>query len=65
MKSYIVNYALNKFCPILVVAFICFAKMGASTFEPYAIMGMMLYACHFNYKVGHAVAMCESNNLMR
>jgi len=64
MRGYVLNYTLNKFCPLIIVGFLSFANMGFEVFEPYAIMGMMLYACHFNYKVGHAVATCEHNNLM-
>lgn len=63
-QSHILNYILNKFCPIFIVGFICFFKMGFNSFEPYIILGMMLYACSFNYKVGHAVATCEKNNLL-
>ncbi len=64
MKVYVLDYILNKFCPIIIVAILCFMNMGVETFEPYIVMGMMLYACHFNYKVGHAMGICESKNLI-
>ena len=64
MKTNILNYILNKFCPILVVAVLSFAKLGFNTFEPYVIVGMMIYASYFSYKVGYAMGLCESRGLM-
>ncbi len=63
MNNGIVDYALNKFCPILIVAALCFVKMGFNTIEPYAVLGMTLYASHFNYKVGYAIGICERKGL--
>ena len=59
-----VDYILNKFCPLLVVAAVSILKMGAETFEPYVIIGMMIYASHYNYQVGYAMGVCESKGLV-
>ena len=59
-----VDYILNKFCPLLIVAVVCFMKMGPETFEPYIVMGMMIYASHYNYKVGYAMGICQSKGLI-
>jgi hypothetical protein len=61
----VINYTLNKFCPILVVAFLIFFKMGFLTWEPYAIMGLVLFATNFHYKVGYSVAICEERGLLK
>ena len=64
MNTGMIDYMLNKFCPLLIVAVLCFLKMGANTFEPYIILGLMLYASYFNYKVGYAMGICESKGLI-
>jgi len=64
MNAAILDYSLNKFCPIIIVATLCFAKMGFNTVEPYAVLGMTLYASYFNYKVGYAMGICESKGLL-
>ena len=58
------DYLLNKFCPIIIVSVLLFLKFEATSFEPYIIIGMMLYASHFNYKVGYAMGICEKKNLL-
>lgn len=64
MKTHVINYTLNKFCPLLIVGAVSFLNFGVNTFEPYLIIGMMTYASYFNYKVGYAVGICESKGLM-
>lgn len=64
MKQYIFDYALNKFCPLVIVGALAFSNMGFQSFEPYIIIAMMLYGCNFNYKVGYSVGICEKNNLL-
>jgi len=49
-----VNYALNKYMPPLVVAFISFYSLGFATWEPYFIVGFMLFSNNFNFKCGYA-----------
>jgi len=61
----VINYTLNKFCPILVVAFLIFFKMGFLTWEPYAIICLVLFATNFHYKVGYSVALCEERGLLK
>lgn len=61
----VVNYSLNKFCPIAFVAFLTFFKMGFYTWEPYVIMALVLFATNFHYKVGYSVAICEERGLLK
>ena len=49
-----INYALNKYMPLLMVGFICFYTLGYTTWEPYSIMGLMLFSNSYNFKCGYA-----------
>lgn len=60
----VINYTLNKFCPISVVAFLLFVNLGFLTWEPYVIMGLVYFAQTFHYKVGYSVAICEERGLL-
>jgi len=44
----IINYTLNKFCPIAVVAFLLFVNFGFQTWEPYVIMSLVYFAQTFH-----------------
>lgn len=59
----VLNFALNKFLPFLIIGFLCFYNMGFYTFEPYVIMCLVWFVSHFNFKAGYAVAYCEKNNI--
>lgn len=58
------DYILNKFCPLIVIAFICFFNFGFTKVEPYIILSMLLYSSYFNYKVGYSMGICEKNGLL-
>jgi len=60
----VLNYTLNKFCPIAVVAFLIFVNFGFQTWEPYVIMGLIYFGQTFHYKVGYSVAICEERRLL-
>ena len=59
----VLNFALNKFLPFILIALLGFYGMGFDRFEPYLIIGLSLFIGHFNFKAGYAVAFCESNNI--
>lgn len=63
MKFAVLNFTLNKFLPFIIISFLCFFKMGYECFEPYVIIGLSLFASHFHFKTGYAVAYCEKNNI--
>lgn len=60
----IINYTLNKFCPIAVVAFLLFSSLGFYTWQPYVVMALVYFAQTFHYKVGYSVAICEERGLL-
>lgn len=63
-KLMMLNYSLNKFLPVILVAFILFYKIGFETWEPYVIMGFVFFIDKFSYKVGYSVALCEERGLI-
>ena len=63
MKSYLVEYLSNKFCPYVIVAFLVFYKIGFNSWEPYAIMGLIYFIDRFSFKTGHAVATCTERGI--
>ena len=48
------EYALNKYMPLAMVTFICFYTLGYETWEPFAVVGLMLFSNSFNFKCGWA-----------
>tara|TARA_B100002019_G_scaffold12262_1_gene9903 strand:+ start:2473 stop:2691 length:219 start_codon:yes stop_codon:yes gene_type:complete len=63
-KLMMLNYSLNKFLPVILVAFILFYKIGFETWEPYVIMGFVFFIDKFSYRVGYSVALCEERGLI-
>tara|TARA_B100000579_G_scaffold427296_1_gene435721 strand:+ start:364 stop:633 length:270 start_codon:yes stop_codon:yes gene_type:complete len=55
-----INYALNKYMPLLVVGFVGFYTLGYSTWEPYLIVGLMMFSNNYNFKCGYAHSFLES-----
>lgn len=59
----VLNFALNKFMPFILIAFLSFYEMGHETFTPYFIIALAIFIGHFNFRAGYAVAYCEKNNI--
>lgn len=59
----IVNYCLNRFCPLGVIIFLVFSKFELTDWEAYVIIGMVLFTERFQFKVGYSVAYCESKGI--
>ena len=59
----IINYALNKFLPTIVVALLLFSSLGFYRFEPYFILGLCIFSQCFHYKVGYSVAVCRERGI--
>ncbi len=49
--------------PFIIIAFLLFYKLGLNSIEAYAVLGLSFYICHFNYKVGYAVGLCEAKGI--
>jgi len=62
-ETYFINYILNKFCPIIVVALLCFNALDFKSFEPYVILLMMLFSQKFHQEEGYSLRYCESKGI--
>jgi hypothetical protein len=60
----ILNFTLNKFCPIAITSFLLFFNFGFSTYEPYVIIGLFIFTQRFHYGVGYSIALCQERNLL-
>lgn len=47
----------------MIVTFLVFSKFELTTWEPYVIMGMILFIERFSFKVGYSVAYCERRGI--
>lgn len=56
------NYALNKYMPLLIISFICFHSFGFETYEPYFVLGLVLFSNKYNFNCGFA-SCCVVNKL--
>ena len=59
----ILNYCFNKFSPFIVVLGLLFSKFNLTNWEPYVIIGMILFIDRFSFKVGYSVAFCEERGI--
>ena len=59
----VINYSLNKFCPVFIIAFLLFLNFGFTDWEPYIIIGLVFFIERFNFKTGYAVAYCETRGI--
>jgi len=57
-----ISYALNKFMPTLLVMFISFYSFGYTTWEPYFIVGLMLFSNNFNFRCGYIHSELDRTN---
>jgi hypothetical protein len=60
----VLNYSLNKFCPMVIIGVLVFLNFGFYTWEPYVIAGLLCFSQNFHYKVGYSVAICEERGLL-
>ena len=61
--QHIVNYALNKFCPYIIIFFLLFYNSGVDPARSTIIVLACLFVDKFSFKSGYSVAFCHSNNI--
>jgi len=59
----IVNYCLNRFCPLIIVTFLLFTSFELTQWKPYAIMASILFIDRFQFKVGYSVGYCDARGI--
>lgn len=51
----IMDYALNKFCPYIVIGLLLFWGIDHIPYCEFGILALIYYIDRFNFSVGHAV----------
>ena len=59
----VVNYCLNRFCPVLMLGILIFTHFELTQWELYAIIALMVFMDRFQYKVGYSVGYCEARGI--
>ena len=59
----ILNYCLNRFCPMIFLGFLIFMNFDLTSWEPYAIIGLMVFMDRFQFKVGYSVGYCDAQGI--
>ena len=59
----IVNYCLNRFCPMLMLGFLIFMNFELTQWEPYVIIALMIFMDRYQFKVGYSVGYCEAHGI--
>jgi hypothetical protein len=62
-KQAIINYCLNRSCPAIMLLFIIFANFKLTQWEPYVIIGLIMFIDRFQFKVGYSVGYCEARGI--
>lgn len=63
MNTYLLNYALNKFCPYIIIGFLLFYNSGLDIYRAAGIILACFFVDKFAFKTGYSVAYCEKNNI--
>lgn len=59
------NYTMNKFCPIFLIAFVLFYNLGFESLTPYIVIGLVIFSQQYHYKIGYSVAICKERGLLK
>jgi len=63
MRTAIINYSLNKFCPYLLLLFALFWNSNIHPVNAIIVVGCCFFIDKFSFKTGYSVAYCEANNI--
>lgn len=59
----IINYCLNRFCPILMLGFLFFMHLDLTSWPPYAMIAILIFMDRYQFKVGYSVGYCEAKGI--
>ena len=54
-----VNHICHKTFPYLIISFLLWVTLGLTRWEPYAIMGLIIFTDKYNYKIGYFSCLME------
>lgn len=59
----ILDYSLNRFCPIIIVGLILFTSFSLGDWQLYAIIALLFFMDKYQFKVGYSVGYCEASGI--
>lgn len=59
----IVNYTLNRFCPMIILGFIIFSNFALDNWHLYALVALMVFMDKYQFKIGYSVGFCEGRGI--
>ena len=63
IKTHIINYVCNKFCPYIIFFIALFANSGIEPINALVAVAACFFIDKFSFKTGYSVAYCEANNI--
>ena len=60
MKQAVLNYSLNRFCPIIIVGALIISNFSLTSWQLYATIALMIFMDKYQFKVGYSVGYCEA-----
>tara|TARA_B100001173_G_scaffold283788_1_gene269586 strand:+ start:59 stop:295 length:237 start_codon:yes stop_codon:yes gene_type:complete len=59
----ILNYSLNRFCPIFIVGLILITSFSFQDWKLYILAGILFFMDRYQFKVGYSVGYCEGSGI--
>ena len=59
----VIDYSLNRFCPIAMVIAIIFLNFSLDNWQLYALGTLLFFMDRYQFKVGYSVGYCEASGI--
>ena len=63
MNQAVVNYVLNRFCPIIIVGLLLLSNFSLTNWQLYVTISLMIFMDKYQFKVGYSVGFCEASGI--
>jgi hypothetical protein len=60
MNTAVLNYSLNRFCPILLLGALILSNFSLTDWQVYVTIALMIFMDKYQFKVGYSVGYCEA-----
>jgi hypothetical protein len=59
----IINYTLNRFCPMIILGILMFLNFSLDNWHLYVVLCLMIFMDKYQFKVGYSVGFCEAKGI--
>ncbi len=59
----VLNHALNRFCPIIMVGAILLSNFSLNNWQLYVVGALLFFMDRYQFKVGYSVGFCEGKGI--